>query len=90
MAYETVDPGLVGKVKSCVFPPITSMTARATGPVAENAHAEIVNGHGGLTKIYPLVLTQGEWRRAFPQPVSGAEHLLSLCRVATKAFLGYF
>ena len=66
------------------------MTARTTGPVAENAHAEIVDGHGGLAQIYPFVLTQGEWRRAFPQPVSGAEHRLALSRVATEAFLRYF
>ena len=57
MAYEAVDPGLVRKVKACVFPTITGMTARTTGPVAENAHAEIVDGYGGLAQIYPLVLT---------------------------------
>ena len=70
MAHEAVDPGLVGKVEGCIFPAVTGMTARATGPVAENTHAEIVDGHGGLAQIYPLVLTEGEWRRAFPQPVS--------------------
>ena len=57
MAYEAVDPGLVSKVKACVFPAITGMTARTTGPVAENAHAEIVDGYGGLAQIYPLILT---------------------------------
>ena len=57
MAYEAVDPGLVRKVKACVFPTITSMTPRATRPVAKNAHAEIVDGYGGLAQIYPLILT---------------------------------
>ena len=37
-----------------------------------------------------LVLTQSIWRRAFPQPVRGTEHLLALIRVATEAFLRYF
>lgn len=89
MAHEAVDPGLVGKVKGCVFPTITGMTARTTRPVAENAHAEIVDGYSGLAHIYPLVFTQGEWRRTFPQPVSGAEHLLALSRVATEALFCY-
>ena len=57
MAYEAVDPGFVGEVKVCVVPTITSMTTRATGPIAENTHAEIVNGNGGLAHIHPLVLT---------------------------------
>ena len=57
MAYKTVDPGFVVKVKGCVPPAITGMTARTTGPVAENAHAEIVDGYGGLAQIYPLILT---------------------------------
>jgi hypothetical protein len=68
MAYKAVDPGFVRKVKACVFPAITSMTARTTRPVAENAHAEIVDGYGGLAQVYPLVLTKSEWRRTFPQP----------------------
>jgi hypothetical protein len=57
MAHKAVDPALVGKVKGCVFPTITGMTARTTRPVAENAHAEIIDGYGGLAQIYPLVLT---------------------------------
>ena len=90
MAYEAVDPGLVGKVKACVFPTIASMTPRATRPVAKNAHAEIVYGYGGLAQIYPLVLTKSEWRRTFPQPVSAGKHLFALDRVTTEAFLRYF
>lgn len=85
MAHEAVDPAFVGKVKACVFPTIPSMTTGATGPVAEDADAEIVDGYGALAQIYPVVLTQSIWRRAFPQPVRGTEHLLALLRVATEA-----
>ena len=89
VAHEAVDTALVAKVEGSVFPAITGMTARTAGPVAQNAYTEIVDGHGGLAQIYSLVLTQGEWRRAFPQPVSGAEHLLALSRMATEAFFCY-
>lgn len=90
MANEAVDPALVAKVKVCVFPTVTGMTARATRPVAENAHAEIIDRYCALSQIYLLVLTQSIRRRAFPQPVSGVEHLLSLNRVASEAFPSYF
>ena len=87
MAHEAVDPGLVGKVEGCVLPAIAGMTARTTWPVAENTDAEIVDGYSSLAQIHPLVLTQGEWRGTFPQPVSGVEHLLAFSRVATEALL---
>jgi hypothetical protein len=70
MANEAIDPALVGKVKGCVSPTVTGMTARTTRPVAEDTHAEIIDGNGALTQIHPLVLTQSEGRWAFPQPVS--------------------
>ena len=90
MANKAIDPPFVGKVKGCVFPTVTGMTAGATRPVAENAHAEIIDRYRALTQIYPLVLTQSIRRRAFPQPVSGSQHLLSLNRVASEAFPSYF
>ena len=90
MTNEAVDPALVGKVEGCVFPTITGMTARTTRPVADNTHAEIIDGHGALTQIYPLVLTQSIRRWAFPQPVGGTQHLFTLSRVASQAFPGYF
>ena len=89
MAHEAVNPAFVGKVKACVFPTITGMTTGATGPVAEYAHAKIVDGYSALAQIYPLVLTQSVWRRALPQPVRGTEHLLALIRVATGALFCY-
>ena len=89
MAYQAVDPALVAKVKVRVFPTITGMTTRATGPVAEDADAEIVDGYGTLAKINSPVLTKSIWRRAFPQPVRGPEHLLALVRVATEALSCY-
>lgn len=89
MAYEAVDSRLVGKVKVRVLPTITCMATRATGPVAEDADAEIVDGYGTLAQIYPLVLTEGIRRRAFPQPVGRTEHLLTLIGVATEALFGY-
>ena len=90
MANEAVDPTLVGKVKGCVLPTVPGMTARTTRPIAENTHAEIIDGDGTLTQIHALVLAQSVRGRAFPQPVRGTQHLLPLSRVASKAFPGYF
>ena len=89
MAYQAVDPAFVGKVKACVLPTITGMTTRATGPVAEDADAEIIDGYGTFAQIYSPVLTQSIWRRASPQPVRGTEHLLALIRVATETLFGH-
>ena len=90
MAYKTVDPSFVVKVKGCVLPPITGMTTRTTGPVADNAHAEIVDDYVGFTQIYPPFQAQVEWRRTFPQPVRTGKHLFTLIRVTAQALPGNF
>ena len=90
MAHKAVDLGFVVKVKGRVPPAITGMTTRTTGPVADNAHAEIVDGYGGFTQICPPFLALGERRRTFPQPVRTGKHIFTLIRVTTQALHCYF
>ena len=60
VAYETVNPGHVGKVKGSIRPSVAGMTTGATRPVAGHVYEKVVNGFGGLAQVDPLFLTLGE------------------------------
>ncbi len=71
---QTINTGLVTKIKVSIFPTITYMTACAPGPVATDVHSVIVYGQAPFAKVNSIFVTHCIWRRTSPVPVGCVQY----------------